>query len=297
MKYLHLKTSRRLWLAGCTGVMIAIGGCANDPLTAFNQAWNKDAKGKVEPVSGQPLQIRVPKEGIHPVNAEPGTFVAVRDLEFISKEVQDGPVVIGQATPLYTATLSRSNPSSFTRILIEAPQGNSFVVHGRRDNGAAGSGIKYRFQYGVGDEPNSYVVTLKPVTREVYQQGISGKLPVPNFPLTDATQVLTNVSIVYTFEIDSPYPSDAVTANFIRSQAVQPIREGYRDPLTGKIISTAFQTADAMAAFTVNTYPYHNGSKAVITALVHGKLTSPGMVDFNVLTDQLRTTVNSIVKS
>jgi hypothetical protein len=110
---------------------------------------------------------------------------------------------------------------------------------------------------------------------------------------------LTNTGIVYTFEIDSPYPTDSVTANFMRSPAVQRVQGSYKDPVTGKIIGTAYQLpmGGVTATFSVEAYPYRNGSKAVITALILAKLTSPGMVDFKLLADQVKTAVTSIVQS
>ena len=282
-------------------ICTALTGCETDPITAFNRAWNKDAKGTVTPVSADTLQIKVPKNtGVHPLNAQ-GTSVVVRDLAYIDQIVKNGPVTTTGQMGIFKVEASRSNPSSFSRLLYESPQNGSFAVHGRYDNGAAGSGVRYRIQYTITDEPDDYIVNLKPVTREVYQQGIgsSFKLPVPDFKVDNVYQALANVSIVYTFEIDTPYPTDSVTANFMRSTAVQRIKGSYTDPVTGKIISTAYQLpmGDTMATFSVDAYPYHNGSKAVVTALIPGKQTSADMVDFKMLVNQVKVAITSIAQS
>jgi len=289
-------TKWRITVAALACAVMA--GCA----PTFNQAGAKDPNAGVASVNAQPLQIKVPKDtGVHPRSVQ-GLSVVVRDLTYSDKFSKDAPVVKYSTFAGQQVVTTYSNSAAFSRVLFESPQNDSFTVHSRKEDGAGSSGVRFRIQYTITDEPDGYTVNFKPVTRQAYQYGMNGlmhSVPLPDFKVTDVYDVLARVSIVYRFEVDTPYPTDSITANFMRSTAVQQITDGYKDPVTGKVISTAYQLpmGDTMVRFSVDAYPYRNGSKAVITALIPGRRTGATMVEFKNMMDEVEKAVTTIAQS
>ncbi|NLA17773.1 hypothetical protein GPU89_11310 [Burkholderia cepacia] len=276
-------------LAGRLAIVVAaasLAACgATNPLQQAGQgimgALTSDA-GRTDVSSQKPVVLKIPNDpGIQPRKVAPYSTVIVRDVGYDSRSVQ----VIANA--------------QYYRLRFENLTPGSFVVHARTDNGVAGSGVKYDVNFNVQESPKGYQVAFQPMTRNAYQQGLIGKFPVPNFNDADLRTQLTSLQIVYRFEVDSPYNSESVTANFMRLARPMTARQGWADPVTGKIYSSYFVSTlhGRDMTYVTQVYPYHNGSKAVITAVITGVETAPDTVDFGVLINDARHMLENIAKS
>jgi len=260
---------------------ILVAGCAGNPIQqGVKSALTSDSEA--QSVSMHSLTLKVPNDpGIQQRPVANYSTVIVRDIGYDSR----------------SATIMAD--AMYRRVLNESLTPNSFVVHVRTDNGVAGSGVRYSVGFNIEESGAGYSVVLKPETRSTYQQGLIGKFPVPTFFDSDLRTYLTSLQLVYRFEVDSPYNSESVTANFMRRAKPRTDRQGWADPVTGKIYSTSFTSRlrGKDLLYTVQVYPYRNGSKAVINAIVQGVETSPDTVDFGVLIKDARAMLEDIAKS
>lgn len=261
-----------------------MAGCAGNPLQQAGQGYINalTSNGEVQQVSMPSLTLKVPNDpGIQERPRANYSTVIVRDIGYDSR----------------SATIMAN--AMYNRILNESLTPNSFVVHARTDNGVAGSGVRYGVGFTVHESGSGYSVVLKPSTRSTYQTGLIGKFPVPNFVDSDLRNYLTSLQLVYRFEVDSAYNSESVTSNFLRRAKSLTDKQGWADPVTGKIYSTHFvsRLRGKDLLYTVQVYPYRNGSKAVINAIVPGVETSADTVDFGILIQEARTMLEDIAKS
>lgn len=233
-------------------------------------------------INARPLVLKVPNDpGIQPRSVASYSTVIVRDIGYDST---------------YT-TIRRD--TRYERVLFQSLSPNRFVVHARTDNGVAGSGVKYSVGYGVQESPQGYTVTFNPTHRSTYAEGLVGAFPIPNFQEEDLRRQLCSLTLLYKFEVDSPYASHVVTANFMRLAQAQSANSGWADPVTGKIYSTYYvsMVRGKKMTYVVQVYPYRNGSKAVINATVPGTETGPNEVDFGVLIKETRAMLEQIAKA
>lgn len=259
-------------------------GCVSNPVQqvggSFTKALTSDSEAQI--VSMSPLTLKVPNDpGIQQRPVANYSTVIVRDIGYDSR----------------SATIMAN--AMYNRLLNEALTPNSFVVHARTDNGTAGSGVRYSIGFKVEEYKSGYSVVLHPTSRSTYQQGLIGKFPVPNFFDSDLRSYLTSLQLVYRFEVDSPYNSESVTSNFVRRAKSRTDKQGWADPVTGKIYSTHFvsRLRGQDLLYTVQVFPYRNGSKAVINAIISGTETSADTVDFGVLIKDARTMLEDIARS
>jgi hypothetical protein len=77
------------------------------------------------------------------------------------------------------------------------------------------------------------------------------------------------------------------------------VRVGERDPVSGKIFKQEFATTvrGRELFVTVETFPYRNGSKALVYARIPGIETAPNEIDFAVLIREVRERLSQIVKA
>jgi hypothetical protein len=263
---------------------VLLAGCAGNPIQQGADSFKKALTTEAEATSVAlpALTLKVPADsGIQQRPVANYSTVIVRDVGYDSRS----------ATVMANAM--------YNRLLNEQLTPNSFAVHARTDNGMAGSGVRYAIGFDVTESSAGYSVVFKPTTRSTYQEGLIGKFPVPNFSETDLRSYLTSLQLVYRFEVDSPYNTESVTANFMRRAKPRTDRQGWADPVTGKIYSTYFisRLRGKDLLYTVQVFPYRNGSKAVINAIVPGVETSANTVDFGVLIKDARTMLEDIVKS
>jgi hypothetical protein len=185
----------------------------------------------------------------------------------------------------------RPNRHRYERLLIEASGPNSFVVHRRRDNGVAGSGIRYRVTHSIANSQRGTVIELLPVEVTQYQEGLVGKYDVPVFTERDLNEVLQAVPFSHKFEVTSPYSAEATFANFDRLTKGAG-RGGNRS--TKQLFSVPFAGNDVPVF--VEVYPYREGSKAVISAELKGTETAPGVVDIAEVRNRFEREIESIIR-
>ena len=283
MTSFHLLT--RVSSVAILSTCILTAGCmATNPIKDVVDVINNATAGDPTstPVSSAPVTLKVPNDpGIQQRKPAPYTTVIVRDVGYDSRAVTVMPGAM------------------YSRILNEALTPTNFTVHVRTDNGVAGSGIRYNVGYAVRENAKGYEVTFSPISRSTYQQGLIGRFPLPDFTDTNLRQHIASLQIIYKFEVDSPYNTDSVTSNFLRSTEARTAHQGWADPVTGKIYSTYYvaKLHGKEMRFVVQVFPYRNGSKAVINATIPGLETSANTVDFDILIKDARRMLEGIARS
>jgi hypothetical protein len=262
----------------------ALAGCASNPLPQAFAEFQAGVTSNTspQPVNVAPIVLKVPNDpGIKTRQPAPYSTVIARDIGFDSR------------------SLTVSPNAKYHRVLNELLTPSSFVIHARTDNGVAGSGIKYLVNYDVQESPQGYQVKFTPQSRTSYQTGLIGKFPLPDFDEPQLRSYLTSLQLVYRFEIDSPFNSESVMSNFLRLAKPKVHSQGWADPITGKSYGRYFisEVRGKSFQYVVEVYPYRNGSKVVISAIVPGVETSAQTVDFAILINEARQTLESIAKS
>jgi hypothetical protein len=117
------------------------------------------------------------------------------------------------------------------------------------------------------------------------------------FAPSDVAANLARAEMPWEFEVDSEFKTDSTYANFARLTRKEVFR-GEKDPVTGKIFNERFWVRVSGREIPVNveTYPYRNGSKAIIYALLPGTV-SGSTVDFVSTADSLKKEIERIIKS
>lgn len=193
----------------------------------------------------------------------------------------------------------RDNVQMNYAVRSEDANESKFTVHARVSNGTAGSGVKYSVGFTVTDNGNgAYSVTYTPLERGTYQQGLFGKFSVPNFTDNDLVSYLRSGGLHYKFEVNTSYPSDSVFANFERLANPRDFQYGQTDPVTGKIFKKRYQISYGASQinFTLEAYPYRNGSKAVVYTIVPATETAPGEVDYAVILSDVKHLLEKIAQ-
>jgi hypothetical protein len=110
---------------------------------------------------------------------------------------------------------------------------------------------------------------------------------------------LSNSSLFWKFEINSDYPSEAVYSNFARLTKKEVFRnEGKADPVTGKIFKERYwvKIENIEIPVTVETFPYRNGSKAIIYANIKPSIKG-NTYDYTSIIEKLQKELREIVES
>lgn len=167
------------------------------------------------------------------------------------------------------------------------------------ETGIAGSGIRYRINYKVEKNDQGYKAIFQPVEFISYQQGLVLPFAVPNFGQQDLTENLLSAEIYYKIELDSEFSPESTYANFVRLVKTEPYRDGEKGRVTGKIFTQQFflDYKGKNIPFTLETFPYRNGSKAVAHLRISGVFTSENTVDFNIIFKEIKSKLESIVKA
>lgn len=230
-----------------------------------------------------------------PVQIAPITMIVPNDPGILNR---DRP---GLVRDIRLDELNRSvMPNAmYVRILNQDNTGTAFTVHARTDNGIAGSGVKYRVQYGVAENKDGYSVAFRPTERSTYQQGLVGKFPLPDFGDRELLSHLTSFSIHYKFEIDSSFNTESVYANFARLATPRQFVRGETDPVTGKIYKNWYviNYKGRQVRYIVETYPYRNGSKCVVFIALPAVETGNNVVDFRQIITDLRKSLAAIANA
>lgn len=194
--------------------------------------------------------------------------------------------------------LSGGSKEKHYTVSVKGKTDNSFKVESRVDNGFAGSGIVYELGYSFENNPGNTELKVTPKAFHTYQQGFIS-FSVPTFTEKDLAGYIIRQPVFYNLELDSPYNTESTYANFARLVKKASIRIGETDPVTGKIFKEKFVIPykDGQIYFTLETFPYRNGSKAVMHMVVPGSLTSDNVVDFGILLKEIKSQLEAIVNS
>lgn len=235
--------------------------------------------------------------------AEPVTSTQLTMLP-ITYQVPDDPGIIRRSGIIEDLTFaSFSNYSPGKRDKLFAKQnGNSSILIERRtetENGIAGSGKRYRVDFTVEKNDVGYKAILQPKEYSTYQQGLILPFAVPKFDDKDLLDNLLTAQLYYKLEIDSEFNTESTHANFMRMLKTRTYYNGEKDPVTGKIFTQHFilPYRDKEVLFVLETYPYRNGSKAVMHLRIPAVLTSPNLVDYKLILDEVKAKLTEVIRA
>jgi hypothetical protein len=117
------------------------------------------------------------------------------------------------------------------------------------------------------------------------------------FSIDNAIKMLMVAKLPVQMEFDSEYNTESTYSNFVRLTRRESL-SGQKDPVTGKIFKDRFyaRVADKEVPFSIETYPYRNGSKAIVYATIHGA-SSGNVVDFSQTYEALYQELLKIIRS
>lgn len=100
----------------------------------------------------------------------------------------------------------------------------------------------------------------------------------------------------FQFAVNSKYSTESTYANFARTLRKSSYNKGEKDPVTGKIFNDGFiiNIGGKSISIRVETFPYRNGSKAVVYALIPPQ-NKGNLVDFYEVSEKLKTKVRALV--
>ena len=224
------------------------------------------------------------------VSQAPVTYIVPNDADFA---VQPGPV-----NRLVFVGYQGGEPTKREIVRFNFSSDTGFLER-RTDNGTAGSGKRYTIKKSATVEDQRVVVNFTAIEYVTYQQGLIGKFAVPSYTDEDASKFLKSAYLYVKFEVDSEYNPESTYANFVRLMKARTVRAGERDPVSGKIFKQEFGTnlRGRELSITVETFPYRNGSKALVYARIPGVETAPNEIDFAVLIREVRERLSQIVKA
>jgi len=180
---------------------------------------------------------------------------------------------------------------------------DTFEVHRRVDNGVGGSGIIFHVDFTSINEGNNTIIEFKPTESKSYQQGFIGKFDVPEL---DITNFLTKTNAVHTFEVNSEYPADAVKANFERMlKKKQPNQKELQQMMIARMSGKQVSISDSYvlsgsgfeAMLKVESFPYRNGSKVVVTSNLTTTSNLQNEVNLSEIYKVLESEVTKIINS
>lgn len=127
--------------------------------------------------------------------------------------------------------------------------------------------IRYYIDVRTEEKENNFVLTYKLKDKEIGEgrSPIGRAYKMPSFSEYELFSFLSKPTIKFKTEIDSPYNPESTYGNFRRLLERKGYKEGYKDPVTGKIFTESFIMPKMNTELFVEVYPYRNGSKAVIT--------------------------------
>ncbi|MEI8654058.1 hypothetical protein P4S57_15885 [Pseudoalteromonas sp. Hal273] len=159
-----------------------------------------------------------------------------------------------------------------------AESSGDFLVEKRVHNGTIGSGAVYTIKQSTERTADANIVTYQPVKMTPYQQGFILPFAVPSI---DIAAYLKNSQFKTKFEINSEYPSQSVKANFDR--LMKKVHGRFR--IYGSNSKLGLEdyymtTVDgAKVVMLVESFPYRNGSKVVVNAIIETKKSNKNVID------------------
>ena len=190
------------------------------------------------------------------------------------------------------ANISVGSATKYRRFEVLRQKGTQDLMLSLRvDNGTAGSGVLQKIDLQAQEESSGVLLTVRPTEQKTYQEGLFLKFDVPTL---DLGQELTRSTLADTFEVDSTFAPDSVRGNFQRlltrhgKAATEP---GQRESFLVKLPSGSTQI------ISIETFPYRNGTKVKVSAVITGAETSPHLIDFVRLCEELRAAVRQVVEA
>lgn len=188
-------------------------------------------------------------------------------------------------------------------------QGGTFTVENYKAFYSRGSGkdlnkvsVSYDGTVGMTKAGGNYQLTFSLGKKNYYAEPsiVDGKARYQvAFAPSDVASNLAKAEMPWTFEVNSEFNTDSTYANFARLTRKEVFRgNGEKDPVTGKIFKERFWVRVSGREIPVNveTYPYRNGSKAIVFAVLPGTV-SGSTVDFNSTADALKKEIERIIRS
>jgi hypothetical protein len=188
-------------------------------------------------------------------------------------------------------------------------QGGTFTVEKYKAFYSRSSGryrnkvsVSYDGTVGMTKAGDSYQLTFSLSKKTYYAEPsvVDGKARYQVvFPPSHIVTNLAMAEMPWTFEVNSEFNTDSTYANFARLTRKEVFRgNGEKDPVTGKIFTERFWVRVWGREIPVNveTYPYRNGSKTIIFAVLPGTV-SGSTVDFTSTAEALKKEIERIIKS
>ncbi len=173
------------------------------------------------------------------------------------------------------------------------------IVEKKTHNGLVGSGAVYTINEKTERTADSSIVTYQPVKKSSYKQGLILPFAVPNM---DITSYLSNIQFKTKFEINSDYPSQSVKANFDR--LMKKAHRGFRyhgsTSTTSKLAledSYMVDVEGVQVVMLVESFPYRNGSKVVVNAVVQTRKSNSGVIDVTTIMKRIEEKVTEVINS
>lgn len=184
-------------------------------------------------------------------------------------------------------------------IIVKNKTSNTFDLDRRTDNGVSGSGILYTINYSIERKNSNTILSFKPIKYTTYQEGLILSFPTPEFTESDLSSYISSHAVEWKIEINSQYNTESIFANFKRLASEEPFTKGEKDPIAGHIFKNRFSILvnNRKVLFSLETFPYRNGTKSVIYLHVSGYYTSDNTVDFNMILPEIKKKLDSIVNS
>lgn len=168
---------------------------------------------------------------------------------------------------------------------------NNVSSSGRR---LAGSYNTYQVAYHIDGE----TVTLTPVEQRTHQDGLVLPIPVPNFPMREVTAFLSTIQGEMSFKVDSPYPSEAINANFRRlmeREAPGRFRSGGDERTFRNVYFTEVEGADVRLQ--VEVYPYRDGTQASVEVTYYTKGNGSEPIIIEAIEQRIQDAISTVVNA
>jgi len=190
-------------------------------------------------------------------------------------------------------------PTKQEKIILRSKTEIDLVIERRTDNGTSGSGKVYTVGYTVDKGKDAMVYKFKALSFKTYQQGLILPFDVPNFTEQELMEYIARQPLYLSLDLNSPYNTESTYANFMRLAERVPYNRGEKDPVTGKAFKDKFALSGkyGKVSFSLETFPYRNGSKAVIHMAVPGSFTSGNTVDFGEIIKEIKAQLEGIINS
>lgn len=178
---------------------------------------------------------------------------------------------------------------------FERKAGN-VVVERRVASPINSAGSKYTIQETTSRDGGNSIITYQPLKLSSYETG----LLAPNAPKIDLADYLSTTQFSTKFEINSDFPSVSVKANFDR--LMNKARNDFRvyGNTSSDLDLEDYYMVDvegAQVVMLVESFPYRNGSKIVVNAVVQTRKPSNGVIDVAAIMKSLEEKVGEVVNS